>query len=124
MNEGTGVYAIREGLVVDVKEDSNVGCPSDECLKMANYITVLHDDHSFAEYAHLKKNGALVKAGDKIKRGDLIGYSGKTGWATGAHLHVEVYTRNRGDRKTSVSTYYKAGGKKTILKKGDRPVNQ
>lgn len=124
MEEGTKVYAMREGIVVDVKEDSNKGCPSEECLKLSNFVTVLHDDHSFSEYAHLKKNGAVVKEGDKVNAGDLIGYSGKTGWATGPHLHIEIYTRNKPNQLTSVSTYFNVNGKKILLKKGDRPVNQ
>ncbi len=124
MDEGTKVYAMREGIVVDVKEDSDRGCPSEECLKLSNFVTVLHNDHSFAEYAHLKKNGALVKEGDKVKAGDLIGYSGKTGWATGPHLHIEIYTRDKPNQLTSVTTYFNVNGKKTLLKKGDRPVNQ
>src|SRR5690606_21568469 len=124
MVEGSKVYAMREGVVVDVKEDSEKGCPSEECLKLSNFVTVLHDDHSFAEYAHLKKNGAAVKEGDKVNAGDLIGYSGKTGWATGPHLHIEVYTRNKPNQLTSVSTYFNVNGERVLLKKGDRPVNQ
>jgi len=124
MVEGSKVYAMREGVVVDVKEDSDKGCPSEECLKLSNFVTVLHDDHSFAEYAHLKKNGAAVKEGDKVNAGDLIGYSGKTGWATGPHLHIEVYTRNKPNQLTSVSTYFNVNGERVLLKKGDRPVNQ
>ena len=37
MDEGTKVYAMREGIVVDVKEDSDKGCPSEECLKLSNF---------------------------------------------------------------------------------------
>lgn len=124
MIEGTSVYAMREGIVVDVKEDSDKGCPSEECLKLSNFVTVLHDDHSFSEYAHLKKNGAAVKVGDKVNAGDLIGYSGKTGWATGPHLHIEIYTRDKPNQLNSVSTYFNVNGKRILLKKGDKPVNQ
>ncbi len=118
---GTEVYAIRDGIVIDVKEDSNKGCPSDECLKMGNFVTILQSDNSFAEYYHLKKNGAAVHLGDKIKTGDLIGYSGATGWATGPHLHVEVYLRKKLDSKMTVDTYFNVNGKRILLKKGDKP---
>ena len=121
MDEGTMVYAMRDGVVVDVKEDSNIGCPSNECLKKANFITILHDDNSFSEYAHLKKNGAIVNVGDKVKRGELIGYSGKTGWATGPHLHIEVYIWNSKEKKMSVDTFFNINGKRTLIKKGDMP---
>jgi murein DD-endopeptidase MepM/ murein hydrolase activator NlpD len=119
MDEGTMIYAMRDGVVVDVKEYSNVGCPSNECLKEANFITILHDDNSFSEYAHLKKNGASVNVGKKVKRGELIGYSGNTGWATGPHLHIEVYIWNSKDKKMSLDTFFNISGKRTLLKKGD-----
>ena len=119
---GTKVYAMRDGTVVDVREDSDKGCPSDECLKMGNFVTVLQSDNSFAEYYHLKKNGAAVKLGDKVKTGDLIGYSGATGWATGPHLHVEVYLRKKSDSKITVNTYFDISGKRILLKKGNVPI--
>jgi len=48
-------------------------------------------DHGFSYktlYAHMDK--ILAKKGQKIKRGDVIGYLGNTGLSTGPHLHYEV----------------------------------
>jgi murein DD-endopeptidase MepM/ murein hydrolase activator NlpD len=42
-------------------------------------------------YAHLSK--VLVRSGERVKRGDLIGLSGRTGIVTGPHLHYEVRLR-------------------------------
>jgi murein DD-endopeptidase MepM/ murein hydrolase activator NlpD len=90
MPEGTGIYATRSGIVSDVKEDSNIGGTDKKYLKHGNYISIYHEDGSFANYSHLKLNGAIVKKGDRVKAGTLIGYSGNTGLSNGPHLHFEI----------------------------------
>ena len=53
-------------------------------------------DHGFSYktlYAHMDK--ILAKKGQKIKRGDVIGYLGNTGLSTGPHLHYEVRKNNK-----------------------------
>lgn len=94
MGEGSEITAIRSGVVIEVVEDNKKGCPREECADYSNFILIEHSDGSMANYAHLQKNGALVEIGDKVKTGDLVGLSGSTGWATGPHLHLEVYTIN------------------------------
>lgn len=47
----------------------------------------------WAIYAHLTKS--VVKAGQRVNKGDLIGYVGTTGNSTGAHLHYEVRNQER-----------------------------
>ncbi len=78
-NIGTPVYATGNGVVKLSKRYGGLG------------ITVIIN-HGFGyetRYGHLKKS--LVKVGQKIKRGDLIAYSGNTGrLSTGPHLHYEV----------------------------------
>jgi murein DD-endopeptidase MepM/ murein hydrolase activator NlpD len=96
MEIGTPIYAARGGIVIKVKEDSDFGCPKLDCVDLANLITIFHDDNTFAEYVHLKYNGAVVSAGDSVETGDLIGYSGNTGYSTGPHLH---FTVNRATEK-------------------------
>ena len=59
--------------------------------KYGNFVTIEHDDATLGTYYHLKKFGAYVKVGDIVKRGELIGYSGNTGYSSGPHLHFEVY---------------------------------
>ena len=95
MDQGTKVCASRDGLVVSVKEDSNQGGPDISFMPHANLITIMHDDGSFADYVHLQQDGALVKPGDHVTRGQVIGYSGNTGWSTRAHLHFQVYKANK-----------------------------
>src|SRR5207248_701939 len=53
-----------------------------------NYVVIAHAGGLETQYLHFTK--VVVKPGDKVKAGDLIGYSGKTGWACGSHLHFKV----------------------------------
>ncbi len=91
MEEGTKICASRNGLVVQVKENSDIGGPDISFIKDANRITILHDDGSYADYVHLIQDGALVSPGDRVVSGQVIGYSGNTGWSTKPHLHFQVY---------------------------------
>ncbi len=91
MKEGTEVCASRGGVVVLIKEDSKIGGPDVSFMKDGNRITILHEDGSFADYVHLKYQGSLVEPGDRVKAGQVIGYSGNTGWSSQPHLHFQVY---------------------------------
>ena len=101
MPVGTPVHAARGGTVVKVKTDSSVGGGDRKYQNQANYILIRHNDATLANYAHLKKDGSVVKVGDFIEAGDLIGYSGNTGFSSGPHLHFSVFkTRNGSQRQT------------------------
>lgn len=73
--EGTPFVAVDDGLVIQ----------SETLKDGANTIQVKHNDGSYTVYHHNKQN--LVKVGDRVKRGQIIGLVGKTGKATGSHLH-------------------------------------
>ena len=98
---GEGVYAARGGVVIEVEEKNHRNCTNNyKCAEYNNYILVYHDDGTFAEYVHLKKNGSAVAVGEKVETGQLIGYSGKTGFASGPHLHFAIYLQELGGRET------------------------
>jgi murein DD-endopeptidase MepM/ murein hydrolase activator NlpD len=90
MPEGTPVHAAREGVVIFVKDDSNRGGPDPVYRPDGNYISILHDDGTFAEYVHLRFRGSRVRMGDRVRAGDHIAYSGNTGFSTTPHLHFTV----------------------------------
>lgn len=114
MPEGETVVAARPGIVIEIKEDSDRGCPDQRCAKLGNYVTIMHDDGTFADYYHLQKDGALVNPGDEVEAGQEIGLSGSTGWATGPHLHFIVYKPSE-NGKESFPTRFKTGGPEAIL---------
>lgn len=91
MSEGTPVHAARGGVVARIEESNSIGCWEQGCGEYANFIVVLHDDGTTGEYYHLKKNGALVEAGERIRAGQKIGLSGNTGHTALPHLHFAVY---------------------------------
>jgi murein DD-endopeptidase MepM/ murein hydrolase activator NlpD len=91
MPDGTELYAAREGVVVDVEYSNHLGGASREYIAHANYIVIEHSDGSTGEYHHLQENGVFVHPGEKVKRGQLIGLSGSTGFTSLPHLHFAVY---------------------------------
>jgi murein DD-endopeptidase MepM/ murein hydrolase activator NlpD len=77
---GTPIYATADGTID--KAD----------VSFSGYGKVIEIDHGFGyrtRYAHM--HGFAVRQGQKIKRGDLIGYVGDTGLSTAPHLHYEVF---------------------------------
>jgi len=89
MPVGTPVCAAREGVIYTFKDDSDEGGPLPEYKGKANFIIIKHNDGSFGCYWHLKKNGVVVKKGF-VAKGQLIGYSGTTGFTLRPHLHFSV----------------------------------
>jgi murein DD-endopeptidase MepM/ murein hydrolase activator NlpD len=87
---GTRIYAAADGIVVRIKDDSNMRGTSLKYWALGNYIDIKHANGEFTWYEHLKFKGVLVKAGERVKKGQVIGYSGNTGFTTGPHLHFQV----------------------------------
>lgn len=78
-NIGTPIYATADGVVEEVQ------------INFSGYGKLVEIDHGFGyrtRYAHM--HGFSVRKGQKVRRGDLIGYVGNTGLSTAPHLHYEV----------------------------------
>src|SRR5436190_111257 len=100
--EGTIVCAARDGRVVGVRQDSNIGGADRKFRPYANFVIIKHSDGTFAEYVHLKRGGAMVSLGDQVTTGQPIGLSGQTGFASKPHLHFDVFQAIDGKRKVSL----------------------
>jgi murein DD-endopeptidase MepM/ murein hydrolase activator NlpD len=96
MKKGTKILAAREGVVTRVKEDGDKGGWSRKYRSYGNNIIIQHSDNSRSGYWHLQKDGALVNVGDTVRKGQLIAYSGNTGYTAFPHLHFIVWTSRNG----------------------------
>jgi murein DD-endopeptidase MepM/ murein hydrolase activator NlpD len=81
---GTPIYATADGIIDQLE------------VSFSGYGKMIEIDHGFGyrtRYAHM--HGFAVKKGQKVKRGDLIGYVGDTGLSTAPHLHYEVFVNGK-----------------------------
>ena len=81
---GTEIYATGDGVVSKVKRSKR---------GYGNYVKINHGFGYETLYAHMSKY--IVKKGQKVKRGEVIGYVGNTGISTAPHLHYEVRKDNK-----------------------------
>ncbi len=100
MAVGTEIHAVRSGVVIKVIDSNNRSCIQKECVKFNNLIIIYHEDGTFAEYVHIKKNGSKVQVGDLVKQDQLIGLSGNVGRTSGPHLHLEIFLQHIDNRNT------------------------
>jgi murein DD-endopeptidase MepM/ murein hydrolase activator NlpD len=109
MDRGTKVMAARAGKVIRVKEDGDRGGWNKKYRPFGNNIIIQHSDGSRAGYWHLQLNGAVVNVGDTVQQGQLIGYSGKTGYTATPHLHFLVWTYDEKGNWTQIATRFRTG---------------
>jgi murein DD-endopeptidase MepM/ murein hydrolase activator NlpD len=81
---GTPVFAAGDGKVVQAGRNGGYG----------NYIEIEHSQQYATAYAHLSGFAAGLRDGQRVRQGEVIGYVGMTGLATGPHLHYEVHYHN------------------------------
>lgn len=79
-DEGSPVFPVATGKVVEIKN-----LP----WGFGNYLLIDHQNGQRSLYAHLSQ--IEVKEGQSVGKETIIGRVGHTGWATGNHLHLEVY---------------------------------
>jgi murein DD-endopeptidase MepM/ murein hydrolase activator NlpD len=82
---GTPIHATADGEVEFIGQQSGYG----------NTIILKHYGKYSTLYAHQTRFAKGLKKGDSVKQGELIGYVGATGWATGPHLHYEFRVNNK-----------------------------
>ena len=78
-SQGTPIVAARSGTVTTASYNGSSGY----------FVTINHGDGYSSSYLHM--TGFTVKVGQKVSRGQTIGYMGSTGVSTGPHLHFSIY---------------------------------
>lgn len=111
---GTPIYAAGDGVVERANRFSSYG----------NYVRIRHNDTFKTAYAHLHKFAKGVRAGTRVKQGQVIGYVGNTGRSTGPHLHYEVIKNGRKVNPHSVDLPLGEKLKGTELANFKRQVNR
>jgi len=78
---GTPVMAAEDGRVIAIGDNGR--------FQYGRYVLIEHDNNLVTLYAHLSRK--IVSRGQEVKRGQVVAYSGNTGFSTGPHLHFTVY---------------------------------
>jgi murein DD-endopeptidase MepM/ murein hydrolase activator NlpD len=84
-NTGTPILAAADGTVEDVRRLGNYGL----------YIRLSHSEGVETTYGHMSQFAQGLKAGDPVKAGEVIGYAGRSGLASGPHLYFEVFVEGK-----------------------------
>lgn len=90
MPEGTPIVAARGGTVIEVEIGHSEGGTREDLLAKANRIVIMHADGTMATYAHLAQRPPIVFPGRRVNEGELIGWSGNTGFSSGPHTHFAI----------------------------------
>ena len=75
--EGTEIFSVADGTVIELGNNPGGN---------GNFIAVKHDNVYSTKYLHMSKHGEGMQIGTKVIQGQVIGYVGQTGKATGPHL--------------------------------------
>ena len=92
--KGTPIVATRSGKVTRATYDSSSGY----------YVTINHGDGFSSSYLHMTHY--VVKVGDQVSAGQVIGYVGSTGTSTGNHLHFSVYYNGTSQNPAAYIKFY------------------
>lgn len=82
---GTPVFAAGDGVVVEARRWGGYG----------NWVRIRHSGGFETGYAHLSRYAKGLRAGQRVKQGQVVAYVGSTGASTGPHLHYEIWQRGK-----------------------------
>lgn len=123
-----GVDLVGKGYTLDhvvAYDDGTVTAALNTCSgstpATGNYVKLQHSDGSVTIYMHMKRGSVTVKVGDKVQRGQRLGFMGNTGRSTGAHLHFGLQV---GGKYVDPLPYLQGGETVTVtlntIRQGDK----
>jgi murein DD-endopeptidase MepM/ murein hydrolase activator NlpD len=111
INPITGNSEFHRGLDVSADVDTPIMATADGVIVFSgwnrgggNVVVIAHGHGYSTYYAHNKMN--TVQVGQKVRRGEVVGYVGSTGSATGSHVHYEIWRNGRSENPI----HYRDGG--------------
>ena len=113
------VVAHSDGTVVGVVSNCNRNTSKTGERIYGNYVKIKHENGMFTFYAHLKYGSVAVKVGDRVSKGQVLGFMGNTGYSFGAHLHFEV--RNTSNVQIDPTSY--VGADLPVAEKQDANIS-
>ncbi len=106
--------AAKSGTVVFPPADANINYGNGSGINgstYGNYVIIQHTDGNYTLYGHLHAGTIMVRQGDSVERGQVIGYIGSSGRSTGPHLHFEV--------REGQNSYYNVVDPRKYIKEDD-----
>lgn len=88
--DGDVVVASRGGKTLSIQNEFGKGKCDRSHANLVNYILIDHGDGTTSLYLHLQKGSVVVKEGEEVKQGQVIGKADSSGYVCGAHLHFQV----------------------------------
>jgi len=91
---GTPVLAPADGVVVEARRWGGYG----------NWLRIRHANGLETGYGHLSRYGSGIRAGTRVRQGQVVAYVGSTGASTGPHLHYEIWRNGQRINPAGVKT--------------------
>lgn len=112
---GQEIVADADGVVTDVVTGVHDNSPGvmNPLMAVGNFVMIKHANGEVSVYCHLKFESTRVKAGQPVKRGDVIGLCGNTGNSTEPHLHYQVQGTSLFEAENSMKVFFE----KVMLKR-------
>ena len=89
------IIQVINNVNINTSGESKYGSPYKDYSNGGNIVKIDHGNGFITRYLHLAYGSVKVKVGDLVKKGQIIGYMGNTGYSFGGHLHFEIWKNGK-----------------------------